>query len=87
MLFRSRVALRWSVSHANGDRSLEVVWRETDGPSVRPPVTSGAGSSLLEGVIADATVTREFLEQGVVCTIVVPLSRQDGDENGDGQVS
>ena len=84
---RGRVALRWSVSHANGDRSLEVVWRETDGPPVKPPATSGAGSSLLEGVIADATVTREFLEPGVICTIVVPLARRDGDDDGDGQVS
>jgi hypothetical protein len=36
-------------------------------------------------VISGATVTREFHEQGVICTIVVPLTQRDGDD--DGQVS
>jgi two-component system, chemotaxis family, CheB/CheR fusion protein len=80
---RGRVALRWRVRHANGNGSLEVVWQETDGPSVKPPARGG--SSLLEGAIAGGTVTREFHEGGVICTIVVPLAKRQGDD--DGQVS
>ena len=38
---------------------------------------------MLEGVIADGTVTREFRQEGVICTIVVPLAERPAD--GDGQ--
>lgn len=77
-----RVALQWTVGHVNGVSSLDVVWREMDGPSVKPPTRSGGGSSLLEGVIAEGSVKREFPAEGVICTIVVPLAERHGDGDG-----
>jgi len=79
---RGRVALQWSVGHASADNLLEVVWQEVNGPPVKSPARSGLGSSLLEGVIANGTVKREFREDGLICTIVVPLIGQQGDHNG-----
>jgi two-component system CheB/CheR fusion protein len=79
---RGRVALQWSVTHTDANNSLEVVWREINGPPARPPETSGLGSSLLEGVIANARVTREFREDGLICTIVVPFTDRQGEDGG-----
>jgi len=76
---RGRVALQWSVGPASASNSLEVVWQEVNGPPVKSPARSGLGSSLLEGVIANGTVKREFCEDGLICTIVVPLTGQQGD--------
>ena len=79
---RGRVALHWSVSPASAKDALEVVWREINGPPVKSPARSGGGSSLLESVIANGTVRREFREDGLVCTIVVPLTEQRTDGDG-----
>jgi two-component system CheB/CheR fusion protein len=52
---------------------LSVVWRERGGPPAQPPKTSGFGSTLIESGIPGATVKREFLAEGLACTIELPL--------------
>jgi two-component system CheB/CheR fusion protein len=79
---RGRVVVQWSVGHADADRTLEVVWREIDGPPVREPTKSGIGTSLLTSVLANGKVTREFRADGLTCTIVVPLGSGQSDEQG-----
>lgn len=75
------VALKWEVSTKKGHRELEVEWREKSGPAVKPPAKSGLGTQLIDNGIPGATVTRDFLAEGLLCTIQVVVadanSRQD----------
>jgi two-component system CheB/CheR fusion protein len=68
-----RVELSWSVSERSGERLLTVIWRESGGPRVETPRTRGFGGSLIEGSLPGASVRREFLPQGVVCTIEIAV--------------
>jgi two-component system CheB/CheR fusion protein len=67
------VDLSWSVSARNHQRMLTVVWREKDGPPVKPPTTSGLGSTLIDHAIPGAKISREFQANGLVCTMELPL--------------
>ena len=70
-----RVAVTWTLAARNHDRLLNIIWHEQGGPKVEPPTTSGFGSLLIDNGIPGAIVTREFLPEGVVCTIELPLRR------------
>jgi len=70
---QGKVSLSWSIERADNQRVLKFAWRETDGPPVNRPGRSGLGSSLIERGIPNAVVRREFLPEGVVCTIHLPL--------------
>jgi two-component system CheB/CheR fusion protein len=74
------VALRWSVTTANDQPTLRVVWTESGGPPVQPPKTSGFGGVLIENGLPHAVVRREFRPDGLVCTIEISL--REGEENG-----
>jgi two-component system CheB/CheR fusion protein len=67
------VELSWKLASDKGRRALEFEWRERNGPAVEPPAQLGLGSSLIDHGIPGATVQREFLPQGLRCTIRVPL--------------
>jgi two-component system CheB/CheR fusion protein len=68
-----KLSLSWSTDQRNDQRVLKFVWREVDGPEVKKPDRVGFGSSLIEWGIPDAVVRREFLSDGVVCTMEFPL--------------
>jgi two-component system, chemotaxis family, CheB/CheR fusion protein len=67
------VLTKWTVQSRDGERHLNFVWEEHDGPSVEEPARPGFGSSMIENAIPNATVRREFHADGLVCTIEVPL--------------
>ena len=69
------VALEWQRTE-NRDARLCLTWTDSGGPPVSAPRRRGFGSSLIERALAhdgDATVTMEYPETGVTCTIDVPL--------------
>jgi two-component system CheB/CheR fusion protein len=68
------VDLRWNV-RTRSQPILTVVWRESGGPTITAPKTSGFGSVLIEKAIPNATVRLEFDRDGVVCTIELPLPK------------
>ena len=68
-----RVELSWSVVDGNKERALKVVWKEADGPRVRPPGANGFGSQLIRQGLASAKVEHEFHPEGIRCAIEFPL--------------
>ena len=67
------VDLSWTLRTRNNERVLTVVWRESGGPPSKRPETEGFGTALIEKGIADATVSREFRPEGMVCTLELTL--------------
>jgi len=71
----------WRVTGSSDTPELELVWLETGGPPVSAPTGRGYGTKLIELSLVrslGATVNREFLEAGVRCQILVPLTRDIG---------
>ncbi len=74
-----RVAVRWRMAPDADAPTLEIVWRETNGPSVQPPSRLGFGSRLLERALArelDGEVRLDFAPAGVCCVMRFPVSRK-----------
>ena len=69
-----QVALSWTVTPRNNQTVLHFIWKEQDGPAVNQPDRTGFGSTLIDRGLPGATVTREFLPEGLVCTIELPLT-------------
>jgi len=69
------VDLSWAMRARDGQRVLTVVWRESGGPAVTEPKTTGFGSQLIERAIPNATVQRQFGADGMICTIELPLPK------------
>ena len=68
-----RVEVRWDVQK---DR-LNLSWRESGGPPVRPPARRGFGSSLIEIGVSrdlDGQTRLEFAPDGVRCFVTARLS-------------
>ncbi|WP_369062197.1 HWE histidine kinase domain-containing protein [Caulobacter sp. 73W] len=61
------VRLSWSVE---ADQ-CRLIWREEDGPSVKPPTRRGLGSKLLRAQAGLEAVSLEFLPGGVVCRVAI----------------
>jgi two-component system, chemotaxis family, CheB/CheR fusion protein len=72
-----KVTLRWELLDRGGDHVVRVVWTEKGGPTVQAPSTSGFGSYLIERGLPEGQVEREFRPEGVVCTIELPVARQE----------
>ena len=76
-----RLDVAWTEGGDAEHRTLNFAWTESGGPPVKPPTRRGFGTALIERVLADelgTTVTREFPESGLRCTIVLPLTGQVG---------
>ena len=71
-----RVAIEVSL---RGER-VRIVWRETDGPPVSPPVRRGFGSRLIEALARDFEGAAElaFTPGGLVCTIIAAVASEAG---------
>jgi two-component sensor histidine kinase len=68
-----KVSVTWNI--ISPDR-LAVSWREHGGPPVMAPTRRGFGLELIEKIVSqelDAPVDLSFDEDGVTCTLVVPL--------------
>ena len=71
-----RISLEWTRTDGAPPR-LELIWRETGGPSVSAPTRRGFGSRLLERTLAydlDGEVSIAFDPNGLVCSIAAPLT-------------
>ncbi|HMF25597.1 MAG TPA: chemotaxis protein CheB [Pseudolabrys sp.] len=70
---KGTVSLSWKVTKRNDESILTVIWKESGGPVVKPPARTGFGNTLIEKGIPNASVTREYRQDGLVCTIEFPL--------------
>jgi two-component system, chemotaxis family, CheB/CheR fusion protein len=67
------ILIKWAKKSEEGQRSLEFIWEERGGPPVEALGKATLGSALIEGLIPNATVRREFDADGFVCTIQVAI--------------
>jgi PAS domain S-box-containing protein len=76
-----QVDVAWRiVATAEGER-MRFQWRESGGPPVAFPTKKGFGARLLENGLAQelrGEVSLEYAPAGIVCTIVMPVSRTRG---------
>jgi two-component system CheB/CheR fusion protein len=75
-----RLVVKWFVG-STADRKVRIVWSESEGPVVEPPTRKGFGTTMIERSLAyefGATVKREFLPSGLVCTIDILLTPEVG---------
>jgi chemotaxis family two-component system sensor kinase Cph1 len=67
-----RVKLTWRRAEDGG---LEIFWRETGGPAVTTPKSTGFGTRLVEGVVSHelgGEMKMTFEEEGFYCEIRLP---------------
>lgn len=67
---RGAVEVRWSID----GETLTMDWCERGGPPVKAPEKAGAGSRLIRGAIAGASVDYRFERDGVKCRIELPVA-------------
>lgn len=75
-----RVSVTWTRIAGEDGASLQLDWREIDGPPVSQPTKMGFGCTLIGNALsaeAGSEVTLEFEPAGVRCRILLPL----GDES------
>ena len=72
-----RVALTWNLDgDQGGERRFSMTWRESGGPAVTPPETSGFGTRLIERGLAGelrAQTKLDYAAEGLVFTLVAPV--------------
>lgn len=74
-----KVTLAWNLARLTEGDLIEIVWREWDGPPVRPPSRRGFGSRLIERGIAGefgGRVEMDYRPDGFCCTARLPLSEK-----------
>lgn len=67
-----RVQLRWSIP---AEGTVQIEWRELDGPPVNAPGTQGFGSMLIKGLMdydLGGTAEIDYAATGLVCTVSFP---------------
>ena len=73
-----KIEVSWTVSRdGTGDSRLKLVWQESGGPRVEPPVRRGFGSTITERIVAralEAHVALAFDPDGVIWTLEIPSS-------------
>jgi two-component system CheB/CheR fusion protein len=70
------VLLSWRSDAKNGQRLLRVAWQESGGPPVTAPTRRGFGGSLIERSLPGAIVHRNFVREGLICTIELQLPEE-----------
>ena len=68
-----QVDLSWTYSRGRRNK-LDILWRESGGPSVERPASTGFGSTLIERGMPGARVNRRFEPGGLVCAISLDLT-------------
>jgi two-component sensor histidine kinase len=77
------VRISWNEAvDGTGVRHLTLLWRERDGPEVRPPTHQGFGTRLIQRALSGcgADVRTEFQPQGLCCVIETALPDGGPDE-------
>ena len=71
------VNVAWTV-RAGDEPRLEVTWRETGGPPVKPPSRKGFGTRLIRGLSEDAAggVSIDFARDGLTAIFDLPLTKE-----------
>jgi two-component system, chemotaxis family, CheB/CheR fusion protein len=72
---RGSVNLTWTISSDKDIPVLHMRWEELNGPRIAGVGKPGFGSYLIEEGLSEASVSRDFLPSGLVCTIELPLLR------------
>jgi two-component sensor histidine kinase len=73
---QGRVALTWRFQGDGPARRLQMTWRESDGPAVRPPTKLGFGTRLIERGLTSAlqaTVSVDYAPGGLVMNLDAPM--------------
>ena len=70
------VKVDWDRSWKDGTAVLNFRWEEKDGPTVNKPERVGFGSFVIEHGLPEASIHREFLPTGLVCTIELPFTKK-----------
>jgi PAS domain S-box-containing protein len=76
------IRIAWDTEMQPGGERLILTWRETDGPVVERPTRKGFGSQVIERGLAHelkAKVSLDYLPEGLVCTIDLPVPRKVAD--------
>jgi two-component sensor histidine kinase len=84
------VDVNWSVAADDGSSPVVTLrWRENNGPPCHSPGKVGLGTLLIDNAVAGASVDREFLPEGLSCTVrfAQPNGRGVPDRDADAQVS
>jgi two-component sensor histidine kinase len=71
-----QICLEWTVKVLGEQQTLQIHWKESGGPVVRPPNRRGFGSHLIEDVLAvdlSGAVKLDFAPTGLECTIEAPI--------------
>ncbi|NJM33866.1 MAG: PAS domain S-box protein [Rhodomicrobium sp.] len=78
---RGRVEIHWSVT-ADGEGRFSITWTELGGPSVKPPLKRGFGSTVIEKIVSQGTggvSELNFGANGVRWQLSCPLNRIQAD--------
>lgn len=70
--------VEWATAIDQGNERLSLAWRESEGPQVKAPTSTGFGTVLIERVLKvqlDATVDMNFRPDGLCFTLSLPLKR------------
>lgn len=62
----------------HGD-AVRLIWAEAGGPRTSSNVVAGTGTSLIEGLVGHemhGTVSMQFLDSGLVCTLEFPITQE-----------
>jgi len=74
------VELNWQEREENGERMVEVTWRECDGPPVIPPDgTHGTGNAIIDRLLrfGGGRILRERHPDGLEATVTIPIGREE----------
>jgi two-component system CheB/CheR fusion protein len=70
-----RISVTWEVMDVEKGKQLRLHWRESNGPSLKPPPRKGFGSTLIERSLQgeQGNAQLEFGTSGVTCTLEIAL--------------
>jgi two-component sensor histidine kinase len=66
---RGTIDFEWSSARAGDQSVVTLHWREKGGPVCKLPSSSGQGSLLIDNVVPGAIVKRQFLPEGLHCSM------------------
>jgi PAS domain S-box-containing protein len=72
-----RLSVKWEV-HSDGGRNLLLEWKESGGPNVSAPVTSGFGTTLIERTLQThgGEASLRYGVNGVTCKLRLPIAQK-----------
>jgi len=71
-----RISVNWHLDQSLSPPRLQIVWQESGGPVVSPPLRRGFGSRFVEGSVAaelQGTARISFDPEGLRCVMDIPL--------------